>query len=388
MGQAFMPETPETDDAWAGTGRDMSLEPPARIANTPPSGCPARHPKTRPASRVGVPAPPPGTYPPEFVQTRSSATHRTLTMIDRSFDPPSALRDWLQERKATGIARLDALRGYPTLKRRYLESTGYPLDLDSPRTVGDKVNWRKIHDRDPIYPVLADKLRVRDFVAERIGQRTASELFPKLYQVVRRASELDLGKLPLDLVIKANHACGWMMILRGGEPVDPEWVRRVCGHWLRRSYLPSLQEWAYRDIPPRVLVEELLTLPDGRIPDDIKFHMYDGQCRRCSVITGRCEKTMFCHYTPDWRVYHRVNEAEALRGNLAPDRPRPVRFGEMLKVAERLSAGRDYLRIDFLDLSERFTLTEITLYPRSGYHGGPYEHAVETGRHWRNPRWE
>ena len=136
-------------------------------------------------------------------------------------------------------------------------------------------------------------------------------------------------------------------------------MRRVCRHWLRRTYAPQKHEWAYRSIPRRILVEELLLGPDGKLPEDIKFHMYDGVCRPCTVETGRDGELLACHYTPEWQLYDRANETAARDGKLAPERPRPVRLDAMRAVAERLSAGLDYLRVDFLDLGERFTMTEL-----------------------------
>ncbi len=308
-------------------------------------------------------------------------------MIEPGIELPSGWQDWIAEQKARVPARIDALLGYPAFKRRYLKSAGYPLNLAEPATIGDKAAWRKINDRNPDFPILADKLRVRDFVAERLGQAAASALFPKLYQVIGRASDLDLAGLPGDLVIKANHASGWIIILREGSPVDADWVRRVCRHWLRRSYAPQKQEWAYRRIPRRVLVEELLLDPRGRIPDDVKFHMYDGICRRCTVETGRDAAVKWCHYTPDWALYDRANTNAAAKGKLAPERPRPAQFEAMLEIAEKLSRGLDYLRVDFLDLGERFVMTELTVYPGSGMGGQDFERDVELAKFWHNPRW-
>ena len=308
-------------------------------------------------------------------------------MIVPGFEPPSGLRDWIAEQRACIPARVDAFLGYPAFKRRYRRQAGYPTSLAAPRTVGDKLNWRKIYDRNREFPILADKLRVRDYVASRVGPAAAAALFPKLYLVAERADDIHVERLPPALVIKANHASGWIMILREGEPVDGDWVRRVCRHWLRRTYSPQKQEWAYRQVPRRILVEELLLDGQGRIPDDVKFHMYDGVCRRCTVETGRDATVRWCHYTPDWALYDRANTNAAAKGRLAPERPRPAEFEAMLAVAERLSAGLDYLRVDFLDLGERFVLTELTVYPGSGMGGNDFERDVELAKFWRNSRW-
>lgn len=309
-------------------------------------------------------------------------------MIELGYEPPAGWRDWIAERRTVALARLDALAGYPALRRRYRRASGFPLNLRAPLTVGDKINWRKIHDRNPVFPTIADKLRMRAHVADRLGAEAAA-LFPRLHLVADCAGALALETLPGGLVVKANHASGWIIMLREGSNVDCDWVRRVCGHWLRRTYAPQKHEWAYLSIPRRILVEEMLLDAGGRLPDDVKLHVYDGICRRCTIEAGREQGRLVSrHYTPDWQPYDLANAAARQAGTLAPDRPAPAGLAAMRRIAERLAAGLDYLRVDFLDLGDRFTLTELTLYPASG-HGGPiFEREVEVGKYWRNPRWQ
>jgi hypothetical protein len=311
-------------------------------------------------------------------------------MIDHlAFTPVPAWRDLRDEARARLFARADAALGYRWLRRRFATRVGYPLDLDPPRSAAEKIQWRKLRDRNRLFPVLADKLGVRGFVAERLGAAQAARLFPRLLAVADRPGRLDVAALPGDVVIKAAHASGWMVILREGDPVDPERLRALCDHWLRRSYDPFKQEWAYRRVPRRVIVEELCTLSDGSVPDDIKLHVYDGVVRRCQVETARETEPRARSYARDWGPSESANVAGVVHDVLAPERERPARLDEMIAVAERLAAGFDYLRVDFLDLGETFLMTEITLYPASGFVGSKdYSTDVEVGRHWRNPAWE
>jgi hypothetical protein len=297
------------------------------------------------------------------------------------------LRELLSEANQRVQARVDALLGYPRLRREFRRRVGYELDLDHPRTNSEKVQWRKVHDRNPLFPVLADKLRVRDYAAERLGRARADAVFPRLYLVTDRPETVDFGRLPDDLVIKANHASGWNIFLRAGEPVDHELVRRECRKWLRRGYGVLKHEWAYLQIPRRVLFEESLLTAEGKLPDDIKLFMYHGVCRRCAVETGRGVQHQWRHYTADWKDADPPGRAEESPEQVAPLQPRPQRFDAMLEVAERLSAGIDYLRVDFLDLGDRFVLTELTLYPGSGFGTSSFERGVETGKHWTRPEW-
>jgi hypothetical protein len=211
-------------------------------------------------------------------------------------------------------------------------------------------------------------------------------LFPRLHLAAARARDIDLRHLPPNLAIKANHASGWNMFLREGEPVDEERLRRICAHWLRRTYAPHKHEWAYRQIPRRILFEDLLTTPDGGAPDDVKFHMYDGVCRRCTVERRGPDGIAARHYAPDWSDHPTANTGRT-GPSVLPRRPAPRGLAEMHEVARALSGDFDYLRVDFLDLGPRFVMTELTLYPASGMGGRQYDADVELARHWRNPRW-
>ena len=45
---------------------------------------------------------------------------------------------------------------------------------------------------------------------------------------------------------------------------------------------------------------------------------------------------------------------------------RPTNFGKMLELAERLSAGIDFLRVDLYDMEDRVLVGELTPYPLAG----------------------
>lgn len=47
---------------------------------------------------------------------------------------------------------------------------GAILDLEHPSTYQEKLNWIKLHDRNPIYTTMADKIAVKKYVADIIGK--------------------------------------------------------------------------------------------------------------------------------------------------------------------------------------------------------------------------
>ena len=67
---------------------------------------------------------------------------------------------------------MDIMRWLPDgvyLKLLYHARIGKPLHLDNPKTFNEKLQWLKLHDRNPLYTMLVDKAEVKPWVAERIG---------------------------------------------------------------------------------------------------------------------------------------------------------------------------------------------------------------------------
>lgn len=52
----------------------------------------------------------------------------------------------------------------------YKINDGAKLNLDSPKTFTDKLNWMKINGRREIYTTMADKYKVKELVSDKIGK--------------------------------------------------------------------------------------------------------------------------------------------------------------------------------------------------------------------------
>ena len=298
-------------------------------------------------------------------------------------------RGWLilnrspADRRDEFLAWWDARRGYPRLHKQFRRRVGYDLNRDAPRTINEKVQWRKIHDRRPVYRTLADKYAVRGFVAKRLGKERAESLFPRLLGVTMRPTEAWLRQFGVPVAFKANHGSGWNVFLRPGDTPDYPAILRQLRGWLRKRYGWRLQEWAYWGITPRIIAEELLQTPDGRVADDIKLWMYRGKCRHLQLDHDRFGSHSETFMTPDWQP---VPMRMRVKGELA-EAPRPAQLDQMIAIAEELSRGLDFIRVDFLYTTDRFALNELTLYRGSGltpFHPRRYDRKL--GAMWVLPR--
>lgn len=81
------------------------------------------------------------------------------------------------------------------LKMVFRALTGKKLNIDHPETFNEKLNWLKIHDRNPKYTQMVDKSMARDIAAKTIG----GGMFPSYSEYMRNTKILILINCHLSL---------------------------------------------------------------------------------------------------------------------------------------------------------------------------------------------
>ena len=77
---------------------------------------------------------------------------------------------WIAFVFAAGYGLTNWVPVEPHLKAMFRVTVGEKLDLKNPKTFNEKLQWLKLHDKNPLYNTLVDKYRVKPWVAERIGE--------------------------------------------------------------------------------------------------------------------------------------------------------------------------------------------------------------------------
>ena len=90
------------------------------------------------------------------------------------------------------------------LKWLYHLNIGRPLNLDNPKTFSEKIQWLKLYNRRPEYTTMVDKLEVKRFIANMIGQEY---IIPTL-GVWEKFEDIDFNTLPNQFVLKTTHGGG------------------------------------------------------------------------------------------------------------------------------------------------------------------------------------
>ena len=262
------------------------------------------------------------------------------------------------------------------LRLLYRGVMGRKLHLNPPRTYNEKVQWLKLHDKNPIYPQLCDKIAVREIVKERIGE----DYFTPILGVWDDPDEIDFAALPDRFVLKCTHDSGGVILCPNKAEFDEEAARESLKNWLKRDYSIAGREWPYRFVPRRVLAEAFLPGTDGARPDDYKFYCFDGEVRIILHCTNRVKAHADYLLFDMERNPYRINDITiALPEGYVMSRP--PHLDEMIEIARRLSAGFTHVRVDLFDTPQGVRFGEMTLYDQSGLNNDyTYEGDLDMGK--------
>jgi hypothetical protein len=264
------------------------------------------------------------------------------------------------------------------LRYRMRMALGYDPDFRSPRTFNEKLAWRMLYDRNPLFPLTIDKIAVRDYVAAKVG----TEILIPLLGTWDRAADVPWASLPQRFVLKASHGWNMNLLVTDKDAIDRAAALQTADGWLRRNHFTETYEWGYRNIPPRLLAEEMLLDARGDIPEDFKFFVFSGQARLLQVHTGRFGDHRTNFFDMDLQPLPIAKKFPADASYVLPPEAR-----DLARIAERLGADFDFARIDLYLVRGRAWFGEITHYDGSAC--SPYaqpEHDRIIGDMWQLPR--
>ena len=171
------------------------------------------------------------------------------------------------------------------LRILYRSSMGHPLHLQHPQTYTEKLQWLKLYDHNPLYTQLVDKVSVKKYVADKIGE----EYVIPLLGVWNSVEEIDWEKLPNQFVLKCSHDSGSYVVCKDKSRLDITAVKAKLKKALLTNYFLEGREWPYKNVPRRILAEKFLEDQYGELRD-YKWFCFDGVPKLCFIATGRQRK--------------------------------------------------------------------------------------------------
>lgn len=239
----------------------------------------------------------------------------------------------------------------------YRLQMGKKLNLRNPQTYNEKLQWMKLYDRNPMYTIVVDKLKSKDWVAERIGEE---HIIPFI-GVFDKWEEIDFDKLPNQFVIKCTHNCG-VVVCKDKVTFDVVQARKKIMKSMKSSYYMKWREWPYKDVSRKILIEKYMVDESGTELKDYKFFCFGGEPKLFFIGSDRNTDVKFDFFDTEF------NHLPIRNGHDNTDKKllKPDKFEEMIEISRKLSQGFPQVRVDLYNVNGNIYFGEMTLFHFAG----------------------
>lgn len=244
------------------------------------------------------------------------------------------------------------------IKHMFWARTGRHLNLRKPTTFTEKQNWLKLYDHNPLYTILADKYRVKEYVSSKVGK----DYVVPCYGFWNNVDEIDFDLLPEQFVLKCNHnSGGGLVICKDKSQLDFETAKQGLRKGLLDNFFKYSRVWPYKNIQRGVLADMYLDDHTGTELRDYKWLCFNGE-PRIMYITNKGKNIYENFFDMEF------NPLDMSHGypKLFPDIEKPTEFERMKVLARKLSEGIPFVRIDFFCVEGRIYFAEYTFYDWGG----------------------
>ena len=229
-----------------------------------------------------------------------------------------------------------------------------------PKSANDKFFWRKVFDRDPRFPVVSDKIAVKQWIEDTgFGIKYA-----RLLWTGTDATEIPPSLFDRKVVVKANHAAAMNIFVEDDE-IDRARIARRANWFLKFDHGRPGAEWGYFSIPRTLLVEEGI---DGLGPQLIELNIYTFGTRATLIV--QYEEKTGPERVNFWIVGEndRLTASDLRYGDPCPesDEPPVANMDQALAIARLLGSKFDHVRVDLVSNQRDIWFCELSLYSNTG----------------------
>ena len=233
-------------------------------------------------------------------------------------------------------------------------------NLRNPKTYNEKLNWLKIHDRNPSYQQMVDKYEVKKYVSGIIGE----EYIIPTIGVWNSFDEIDFNGLPERFVLKCTHDSEGVVIVKDKKSMDAAAVREKLTAAMKQNFFYVGREYPYKNIKPRIIAEQYMEdRVDGELRD-YKFFCFNGEPKALFIASDRTESHVFFNYFD--LEFNDLGIRQKYPNAVKPIR-KPDTFDQMIALSRILTKGLPHVRADFYEVDGRLFFGELTFYHFSGF---------------------
>lgn len=247
------------------------------------------------------------------------------------------------------------------IRLQYRRNMGRWPNLKNPKTFNEKLQWLKLHDRNPLYTKLVDKYEVKKIVADLIGDEY---IIPTL-GVWNKFDDIDFDKLPNQFVLKCTHDSGGLVICKNKAKLDIDAARKKINNCLKFNYYWATREWPYKNVRPKIIAEKYMEDESGYELKDYKVFCFNGVPKALFIATDRGNhETKFDFFDTD---LNHIPMKQHYPNNPNIKIPDPSGIKKMFELASVLTKKFKHCRADFYDINGKVFFGELTFSHFSGW---------------------
>ncbi len=257
-------------------------------------------------------------------------------------------------------------------EKKKIDTLGYSYDEKNPTFLNAKIRWLLYNENLYLKTLITDKSLFKNYIKNKIGDGYTT----KTISVYNNFKEINFKELPEHFVIKATH--GWKMAYFVN---NKEWIikrqkffNKLFSRWLKINHFYNSLEPQYRNIKPRLLIEELRDDFVGSYRKDIEVHCFNGEPKfiyknidSCYLYDLNLNETKYKFKRP-FRIWANLNKKN-MDFSLEKDgftQEEINKLGEMIEISKELSKDFSYVRMDFVLNKNKVNIGEMTFSPSAG----------------------
>ncbi len=271
----------------------------------------------------------------------------------------------------TNIKRKYYIFAYFKLKiyndEKYLIKLGklrlkYKMDLKSPKTFNEKLNYYKLHYKNDLMADCVEKIKVKQYVIDK----GLEEIVIKTIATYDSLDEVNLNELPNSFVIKNTNDSGGVFVckdksqIKNMDIISDKLNGRVKKEIINGKHY-SLEN-NYTKYKNRIIVEELIETEDNHAPWDYKIFCFNGEPKFLYIAKDRDTECTFDFFDTDFNWFD-VRQGHP-NAKVRPEKPE--NFDKMLEYARILSKDFPHVRVDLYNIKGKIYFGELTFYNNAG----------------------
>lgn len=228
------------------------------------------------------------------------------------------------------------------------------------------VKWQLLYWRSDIPSIGCDRFAVRDFIRNRGLGEILVPLCPNESAVWDDVASVDFSSFPNQFVLKCTNGAGLIRIVRDKSELAIDKLRREMEVWLQSDMSKLYREFQYGKVRNRIICEQLIQTPDGKVPKDYKIMCSNGRPLFAWIDYDRFSNHERIYVDLDFVVLNARSSFIKPRGDNANSVRKPSNWNQMLEVASRLSKGIPIVRVDLYSENGHIYFGELTFTPGGG----------------------